>query len=256
MKKRIIFKFISFFVAAVLVLIGLAFIPWHAVSANSSFSVGLFGNGQDGALTISGNITDTPIDSACSGTSGSTSLSANNANFAPGQAILIHQSQGVGAGQYERNVIQSYAPGTITLQNPLEYTYSTGAQVLVLKQYTNVTISSGATWTAKAWNGTTGGILAFLYNGTLSGSGRISADSCGFRGSALTAYQGEGTAGPGSFSTASNGNGGGGGYIRGGGGSGGNATAGNYGTKGPNLASGETLGTGFTTIMLVTTTRQ
>ena len=243
MKKRIISKFVGFFIAVVLVFItGFALMSWYPVSANNSPSVGLFGNGQDGALTISGNITDTPIDSACSGTSGSTSLSANNANFASGQAILIHQSQGVGAGQYERNVIQSYGPGTIMLQNPLEYTYSTGAQVLVLKQYTNVTISGGATWTAKAWNGTTGGILAFLYDGTLSGSGSISANGCGFRGAPnntvqnTSGYQGEGESGAGGQSTNANGEAGGGGsysgsYSPGTGGGGSYATQGTAGAN-------------------------
>jgi len=41
-----------------------------------------FGNGSDGALSISADTTDAPIDSACTGTSGSTTLSATNASFA------------------------------------------------------------------------------------------------------------------------------------------------------------------------------
>jgi len=176
-----------------------------------------FGDGSDGALTISSDTTEAPIDSACTGTSGSTSLSATNASFAAGQAVLIHQTQGTGAGTTMRNTIAGYTAGTITLADPLNATYTTGAQVRVLKQYTNVTVNSGVTYSAKAWNGTVGGILAFLYSGTLSGAGVIDASGKGFRGasavsSITSAVQGEGTAGAsGTTGTAANGNGGGGG---------------------------------------------
>ncbi len=115
-----------------------------------------FGDGSDGALTISVDTTDTPIDSACTGTTATTALSATNASFAAGQIVLIHQSQGTGAGTWQRNKIASYTAGTITLESALNATYGTGAQVLVLKQYTNVTVTSGKTWTAKDWNGTVG----------------------------------------------------------------------------------------------------
>lgn len=141
-----------------------------------------FGDGSNGALTISVDTTDAPIDSACTGAASSISLSATNASFATGQEILIHQSIGTNAGQWERNVIQGYTAGTITLTNPLQGSYTTGAQVLVLKQYTSVTVNSGKVWTAKAWNGTTGGILSFLANGTFTNNGTITANGKGYRG--------------------------------------------------------------------------
>ena len=65
-----------------------------------------FGNGSDGAATLSG--TDAPVDSSCSGTSATTSLSATNGSFAANQVILIHQTRGSGVGQWEINIIQSY----------------------------------------------------------------------------------------------------------------------------------------------------
>ncbi|HEX9059154.1 MAG TPA: LamG-like jellyroll fold domain-containing protein [Clostridia bacterium] len=188
----------------------------------------VFGSGTDGSLTISSNTTNAPIDSACTGTISTYALSATNASFAAGQIILIHQTQGTNAGQYEQNVISSYTAGTITLQNALKKTYTTGAQVLVLKQYTNVTVNSGITWTAKAWNGTTGGILAFLANGTVTVTGNIVANGAsansitgasggGFRGgngvggTNVASYQGESSNGVGIQSTANNGSAGGGG---------------------------------------------
>jgi uncharacterized delta-60 repeat protein len=180
----------------------------------------LFGNGQDGELVITSDTVDNPIDSACTGIEGSINLAATNPDFSSGQVVLIHQTQGAGsAGLYERNEIQEYNSGQITLLNPLKYTYITGAQVLVLKQYTDVTVDSGATWAAKTWNGTTGGILSFLACGTVTVNGKITAAGKGFRGGQgitgnVNGYQGESISGTGLQGIkASNANGGGAGLC-------------------------------------------
>ena len=230
---------------------------WNENSDERSYKMtvygisGYFGNGADGALTISSNTTEAPIDSACSGTSGAYSLTATNASFAADQVVLIHQSRGTGAGTWQRNTISGYTAGTITLQNTLNFSYASGAQVRVLKQYTNVTVNSGITYTTKAWNGTVGGILAFLANGTATVNGTISANGGngststtdgvgggtggGFRGGGIkygtappTAYCGEGTSGASAQQSGANGNGGGGapGTGDGPGSGGGNGTAG------------------------------
>jgi hypothetical protein len=210
---------------------------------------GYFGAGTDGSLTISTNTTDSPINSACTGTSESQSLTATNASFAIGQIILIHQTQGSMAGQYELQTIQGYTAGTITTAAPLANTYTTGAQVQVLHQYTNVTINTGITWTASAWNGTTGGILAFLANGTITVTGSIVADKCGFRGgtsvvNSQQGYQGEGITGVGGASNSPEGNGGGGGTLSSNllgqaqGGGGGNGSAGQQGGVDQNTRTG------------------
>lgn len=231
-----------------------------------------FGNGSDGDLTISGNTTDAPIDSSCSGNSGDSSLSATNAAFAVGQLILIHQSRGTGVGNWELNKIRSYTAGTITTAYPLQNTYTDSgasqAQVLVMKQYNNVTINSGVTLTAKAWDGNVGGIIAFFTKGTLAitgsiavsgsnaqgGSGQISpSNGGGFRGGwsqdsvNSTGLQGESATGTGSQSNAANGSGGGAGggnasYNVGGGG--GHSASGSAGTGSgsANGAGGGTVG--------------
>ena len=196
---------------------------WRA-SATSAF-----GDGSDGALTISADTTDAPIDSVCTGTSGASTLSATNASFAAGQIILIHQTQGTGAGTWQKNKITAYIAGTITLETALNTTYTTGAQVLVMKQYTNVTIDSAKTLTAKAWNGTVGGIISFLSNGTLTVTGTITATGKGFRlglgdDGTRNGRQGEGETGnPQAESQSANGSGGGGGIGGSGGGTGGTA---------------------------------
>ena len=228
---------------------------WRQTSGSS-----YFGDGSDGALVISTNATETVIDSACTGTLGSTSLTATNASFNAGQKVLIHQTQGTGAGTYQENTIASYTAGTITLQDALNANYTTGAQVRVMKQYTDFTVNAGVTYTCKSWNGTVGGLFGFYANGTITINGTISANGnaggtstgspwiaaggvgCGFAGGAgkgsdenpHTATQGESSAGDGAASTTANGSGGGGGYTAqaysAGGGGAGHAAAGTAGT--------------------------
>lgn len=223
---------------------------WDESGATRSYKLdlygvsGFFGSGADGALTISTNTTDSPIDSSASAASGTQQIFATNASFAVGQIVLLIQMQGTNAGQWEFATIQSYTAGTITTTAPLKGTYTNAspsvAQVLVVKQYTNVTVNSGITWTAKAWNGATGGILIFFYSGTLSGSGTINANACGFRGGTSSVdnsnqTQGEGYLGLGSHSAAANANGGGAGmdFENNAAGGGGNGTSGGTGTARP-----------------------
>jgi len=205
-----------------------------------------FGNGSDGDLTISSNTTETVIDSSCSGTAGSTSLTATNASFAAGQFIIIHQTRGTEVGQWELAKISAYTAGTITTDKNLQYTYTDSgasqAQVRVQKQYNNVTINSGVTYTAKAWDGNVGGLIGWFAKGTTTVTGTLSATGRGFRGGegigGSQAQQAEGTAGAGgTTTTAANGNGGGGGNQDGGngssgGGGGGHAAAGTTGSLG------------------------
>lgn len=230
-------------------------------------SYAMFGDGRDGPYTVASNTTYLPVDSSAYGSASTHSLYATNPSFAVGQKILIHQSRGTGVGQWEINQIASYTAGIITTVSPLAYTYTDSgasqAQVLVLRQYSSVTINSGATLSAKPWDGNVGGILAFLCNGTVDiqgiinikgNNGSTSPDGdnivwygtlgTGFIGgtaindntsSPYTSYQGEGFSGSGTQNPAANGNGGGGGYKgssdRGSGGGGGNGTAGGAGTR-------------------------
>lgn len=222
-----------------------------------------FGDGSDGALTIATNTTEAPIDSACTGTLGSTALSATNASFVAGQKILIHQTQGTGAGTYQLTKIANYSAGTITTEDALNANYVTGAQVRVMKQYTDVTINSGVTYTAKSWDGTVGGILAFYANGTITITGSIKSEGGagasatsggtagaggtggGFRGgagrvlpsSSNYATQGESSTGTGTTANAANGSGGGGGRTTGSGGEGGGGGNGVAGTTGTQVGS-------------------
>lgn len=207
---------------------------------------GFFGDGSDGALTISSNTTDTPIDSAATATYNSNTISATNASFAAGQRILLIQTQGASgtgdAGAWMITQIQAYTAGTITTVDPINTDYTSGSQVIVLKQYSSVTVNSGVTWTAKAWTGTVGGIIAFLCSGTVSIVGSISAAGRGFiggtEGDGQPGLQGEASIdGTEIHSTAANGMGGGGGddgdgAAAGGGAGGGHSSSGTNGQAG------------------------
>lgn len=223
-----------------------------------------FGDGSDGAYSSSGNATDAPIDSSCSGTSGTTSLSATNASFTAGQLILIHQTRGTGSGNWELNRIESYTTGTITTSKNLINTYTDSgasqAQVLVMKQYTTFTQNSGHTLTAKAWDGNVGGIIAFLCNGTTTIDGTITSNYKGFLGGdprtsgSANAYSGEGTGGTKNqqIGTA-NGNGASGSSVptNTAGGGGGNGTAGSSGQGTPSdRQPGQTAGNAALTSMV------
>ncbi len=217
-----------------------------------------FGDGGDGALTISSNTTQSPTDSACTGTAAAYTLAATNASFAAGDKILIHQTQQTSAGKWEENEIASYTAGTITLTDALTNSYTAGAQVVVFPEYSSITIDSSKTWTAKAFGGTVGGILLYKCSGTLTVNGTITAVGKGFRGGSSQATlstggkQGEGETSTSynSVNTAANSTGGGGGIATAGpgnqgagGGSGGHATAGtdnNSPTKGGTISADTT----------------
>jgi hypothetical protein len=210
-----------------------------------------FGTGVTGPITINTPTVFSSPDSPVTGTAGaSTATVTTPAGFAAGQAVLLQQTQGTGAGAWETNVITSVGTGgVLNLQNPLANTYlSNGgatnnhAQAVVMPQYTNVTVTATGVLTPAPWNGTTGGIVAFMANGTVSVAGSINAIGLGFRGAApascgaaehcTVGVQGESDLGPGIAAVTANGAGGGGGQqgqdcgLGGGGAYGGNGTHG------------------------------
>lgn len=181
-----------------------------------------FGNGSDGALTISSDTTDSVANTSCSGTLSSTTLTVGNATgFANGNLVLIHQSRNGGdtTGDWMLNQISSgEGTTTWTMAYALTKNFNTTAQVYLLKQYSGVTINSGINYIARNWNGSSGGILAILCNGTTTVTGTIYAQGKGYRGGtgisgsggAGPAYEGEGESGSGTTSVSANGSGGGG----------------------------------------------
>lgn len=151
-------------------------------------AVALFGNGRDGDLVVNPGETRTintvraPV--TASGTSATIFATAP---FTAGDLVLFHQTYGgINAGRWEFNrIVAIHANNTWTLATPLLQPYgggSTKAQVVQIPQYENVTVPTSGTLTAPAWNGATGGILAFLANGDVLVEGTVSGTGIGYRG--------------------------------------------------------------------------
>ena len=170
------------------------------------------------------------------------------------------------AGVYEIRQIQSHTetagtPTSITLENNPNFTYNfsanTSVQIITFRQYGAPNYTTVANMAAKDWDGTTGGVLAFYVDGTLTLAHNLSADFAGFRGAGPNAGGSAGCSGGGNYRVTTQNNfadkgesiyktttanhaagmgkilngGGGGNSHNGGGGGGGNYTAG--GDAGP-----------------------
>jgi hypothetical protein len=172
------------------------------------------GSGADGTVTVSSNknCSTDPIASGrsagdCIATgitstaaSGQTIISVSaTTGFIPNDEILIIQMTGTGQGNYEYKKISSVTPTAITVGSNLTNTYtndgSSKAQVVRVPNYEEITINSGITLTANAWNGTTGGILPFRARTKLTNSGTIDMNGKGFSGGSGQASGGSGGTG-------------------------------------------------------------
>ena len=224
-----------------------------------------YGNGNQGALTVSGT---TSVDATRSavfgaiGVVGSNSIQVASASgFAIGNEVLIismqdsTKSNSNVTGQYEFRIISAISSNTLTFTQPLVNTYLVNAatkhQVILVPNYSNVTVNNGGLLTCSNWDGTTGGVLCFRANGnlTVNSGGIISASAKGYRGLSHAALwrnkdgaQGEGIYGQGFIGGNSNGsngywnlpngNGGGGGTGTGDAAGGGGGSYGSLGTDG------------------------
>jgi hypothetical protein len=209
------------------------------------------GNGSSGALAVStGTTTINTVRSPAMGMRGSNTVDLSTpTGFAAGQFVFLHQSQGEGVGAWEIAEVTAVTGSRLTLREALSNTYdsrgSNRAQAVVIPQHTTVTVTGG-TLTAPPWDGNTGGILALMATSAVNvTSGAIEMSARGYRGVPrgtmmnIPGFQGEGTVGPATRNTLSNGNGGGGGARTtcdccwaGAGGGGGHGTAGAAGSAG------------------------
>jgi uncharacterized membrane protein len=230
------------------------------------------GTGANGSISVSSTYHTDSIRSAVSGNNASgtnTITVASATGFAVGQEVLIitmtdPATTGNLVGQYEFATIASITSNTLTLTQNKVNTYNASAtvkhQVVRVPQYQNVTVVSGGILTCNAWDGTTGGVLAFRSNGNvvINSGGQITTQARGYRGVSHAATwrnkdggQGEGIYGLGFAGANSNGNngtwnnangnGGGGGtgmQDAGGGGGGGYANVGTAGIANGSHAGG------------------
>lgn len=103
---------------------------------------------------------------------------------APRNAPVVELVAGDYAGRYELVRAKPTTTGstTIELEKPLAQAYQSPSQVIRIPQYESVTVPSGASLAAKAFDGTVGGIVAFVVRGDLVNDGKIQANERGFKG--------------------------------------------------------------------------
>ena len=117
-----------------------------------------WGDGSAGNETISADPNKRVSLSTVS--SGQTSITVGATSLSNGDIIVLHQTRGTGAGQWEINQVSSGGGTTsITLATATQYSYTTsGASVAqVIKASLNDVVTVNA-HTITAWDDSTGGI--------------------------------------------------------------------------------------------------
>ncbi len=164
------------------------------------------GTGKDGALAPSaaGTVINAYAPLTAPAAPGDSSITVGTTTgFATNDLVMIMQMTGIvpeppsggpspvdltndPVGRWELARLTGVTGSTMTLDVPLVNSYAANVtQVIRVPEYTTVTINFGRSITAPAWNGSTGGVVAFLANGqvtNLAPTGGIVVTGKGFRG--------------------------------------------------------------------------
>ncbi|MBX2799533.1 MAG: hypothetical protein KTR31_17790, partial [Myxococcales bacterium] len=185
---------------------------WLPTLASAGVDVYGSGTGTDGSLIVTGTAT---VNEASGVTADADAgdveiVVADPAPFTAGQLVLIHRAFGIEpepvsgdtaevdltgqrAGAWELARVEAVGGSTLTLDGPLLVgVRADQAQVVTVPEHTDVTVRPAGTLTVDAFDGASGGVLAFLATGTVAVEGRLDVAGRGFRG-------GEVENGPGNF---------------------------------------------------------
>ncbi len=166
--------------------------------------------GKDGAFTASAanTVVNQYTTLSAAAAAGATTISvASAAGITAGDVLMVYQAQGAtintanssaygavtalgNAGRYEFVSVATVTGTTITLgtvcdTTPLRFSYNNGAQVIRVPQYSSLTVNAAGSIVAQTWNGSTGGVVATIVDGTATVNGSINANGRGFRGGVL-----------------------------------------------------------------------
>lgn len=211
-----------------------------SVAASTTVNINTANNSASGRSCSQGGDAVNYSVTALSSNSATISSTLASGCLSSGDEVLLINLQGTSSyytnvGNYETLKVASASGTTVTFTtNKTKYygngssddtnigTASTNQRVMLQRvpQYSDVTIGSGATLTANAWDGTKGGVLYFNASGTVTNNGTISMDSKGYIGGARTTGANAGIGGE-AFCANPGGGGGSGNGVCGGGGAGG-----------------------------------
>jgi uncharacterized protein (TIGR03382 family) len=178
-----------------------------ALAEPDSFGLGTGRNGDLTLTTTGTNIINSyaqvtgPLAPGDTSLPVGTCLPAPGCSFGAGDLVMVLQTTGLvpepasGAagpldisndpvGRWEFARLASVSGSTMGLTAPLVHSYAANVtQVIKVPEYANVSLTvTGARINALAWNGSVGGVIAFLATGTVSNAGQINANAVGFRG--------------------------------------------------------------------------
>ncbi|MFP2929142.1 adventurous gliding motility protein AgmC, partial [Pyxidicoccus sp. 3LG] len=174
------------------------------------------GNGLDGPLTV--NAANTVVNvytrvTAAVPANQSFVTVASTTGFAVGDLVMVIQSTGLTPrpasgsqtpidmsgntmGRWQLARVQSLTATRLNFSQPLTVTFAaTGTQAVLVREYSTVNINAGGSLVARAWDGTAGGVLAFLATGAVNNAGALSATGAGFRGGIFLNGDGDGCTG-------------------------------------------------------------
>lgn len=184
----------------------------HGGAAKAEADTFGLGTGRDGPLTVTnvaGQVINTYASVTAGVAAGATTVEVGartgaGTNFVPGQVVMLFQHRGgfttapvsgtqtlitltnaTGTGRYELARVANVVGNTVTLTHGTVNAYDANdAQLVSVPEHTTVTLETNARLAAKAWDGTTGGVLAFLATGAVTNAGSIDGSATGFRGGA------------------------------------------------------------------------
>ncbi|RME56020.1 MAG: hypothetical protein D6795_02145, partial [Deltaproteobacteria bacterium] len=183
-----------------------------AVSFLASAERGLYlGSGKDGDVTIdeAGVVINAYTHLVGNADAGTSAIVVEDASgFEDGDEILILQSAApeteIGFFAFHQGI--EVSANTITLDRPLDHTFLSDrldgndpriTQVIKVPNYHTLTVTQFGSITGKAWDGRSGGVVAFRVQETLTveRNGLIAASAIGYRGGAAIPEQGKGRQG-------------------------------------------------------------
>lgn len=121
--------------------------------------------------------------------------------FAPGDLVMVHVTSTLAppaapldagvidvtlsdVGTYEFTRVVSVAFDSLQVAPPLSRRVGDGAQVVLVAEFSSLTIADGGTLTTEPWNGSHGGLLPVLVRGPAVIAGSIDVSGLGYRGGA------------------------------------------------------------------------
>lgn len=96
-----------------------------------------------------------------------------------GELMIIERSE---VGRFEWVRVATESAGRVQLEAPLTQSWLEGTQAVFVPEFSELTITDGGVVTGNPWDGSAGGVVAFLVSGSFRNDGLVDASGLAFRG--------------------------------------------------------------------------